>query len=256
MSPAPASKREPTPIRSIVADALTPDKAKAAGKEVAEAAGALIKRVTAGPMTIENAAGLQQAVLDREEIGARQKAVTEFFAPLKSAAYTLHRTICGRENEILEPLAKLDAVIKTSMSLYKAKVDKERREQEAREAALRKQEDEARAAQEAAVLESQGEHTLAQAVLEEAIAAPAPVVALKDETAGIATFREVHRWRYSGGPKELEQTPAEVRARTMRLIPREYLVVDESKLTAIAKAAKGTLQIPGVDFYTDQVPIR
>ncbi|MCP4178065.1 MAG: hypothetical protein GY756_09880 [bacterium] len=37
----------------------------------------------------------------------------------------------------------------------------------------------------------------------------------------------------------------------IRLIPREYLVVDNQKIAAIARATKGTLTIPGVTFYAE-----
>lgn len=41
------------------------------------------------------------------------------------------------------------------------------------------------------------------------------------------------------------------------LVPREYLIVDIQKLNALARATKGTLEIPGVEFYKEnQIRVR
>ena len=36
------------------------------------------------------------------------------------------------------------------------------------------------------------------------------------------------------------------------LLPREYLIPDEKKLNGMAKVSKGTLKIPGVEFYPEK----
>ena len=36
------------------------------------------------------------------------------------------------------------------------------------------------------------------------------------------------------------------------LVPREYLMVDEKKLAGVARAVKGSIQIPGVEMYPEQ----
>lgn len=36
-------------------------------------------------------------------------------------------------------------------------------------------------------------------------------------------------------------------------VPREYLVIDEPKLGAMARATKGTVTVPGVEFYSEEV---
>jgi hypothetical protein len=43
------------------------------------------------------------------------------------------------------------------------------------------------------------------------------------------------------------------RVTDLLLVPREYLVVDEAKLGAMARATKGTVSIPGVEFYSEEV---
>ena len=99
---------------------------------------------------------------------------------------------------------------------------------------------------------------MAAAVLAEAIAAPAPVVVLPDATKAVDGLKFVRRWlwRYAGGPADLKQTPPAVLARTMQLIPREYLCVDEKKVGAIARSSKGTIKIPGIEIYFVDEPVR
>jgi hypothetical protein len=84
-------------------------------------------------------------------------------------------------------------------------------------------------------------------VLEEAIAAPPPVAVLPDLTKAVEglKFRREFKWRFTT-----------TEARALQLLPREYLCVDTKKLTALAKAMKGSAQLPGIDFYHEDVPVR
>jgi len=93
-------------------------------------------------------------------------------------------------------------------------------------------------------------------VLEEAISAPPPVVALRDETRGIAKFVRRYRWRYAGGPEAVEQTPPALVARTLAIIPRDFCCVDEVKLGAYTRAMKGSASVPGIEFFHVDDPVR
>jgi hypothetical protein len=140
----------------------------------------LAERLDGGAIT--GVGDLEQAVLDRQEIGAAAKRVEEFFAPLKTMAHRLHKALCDRENEILGPLMRLDRAKRDAISTYKAEQDRLRREAERVAADQQRRERDAAAAHEAAALERAGERELAASVLEEAVTAPAPVVALPDIT--------------------------------------------------------------------------
>jgi regulator of protease activity HflC (stomatin/prohibitin superfamily) len=163
-------------------------------------------------------------------------------------AHKLHKALCDRESEILAPIRMVDVKLRSAIGTYNDERTRAREAQERAEAERRRKEDEARAAQEAAQLEAAGEHMMAAQVLEEAIAAPTPVVVLPDEMKAIEglSLRTEYRWRY------LDNDPV----RAFQLIPREYLVVDEVKLTRLAKAMKGTAHVPGITFYTEKVPVR
>jgi hypothetical protein len=196
---------------------------------------------------IATVADLEQAVFDRQDLGARTKAVQAFFEPFKKQAHALWRGLCDRENAVLGPIVALDDKLKRAITDYKTEQDRLKREEEQRQANERRRQDEARAAEEAAHLERSGDHAMAAAVIETALAAPAPIVVLPDRTKveGLK-FRTEWKWRYVNND----------RARAEQLIPREYMCSDEKKIGAYGRTMKETAKIPGIEFYSEQIPVR
>ena len=211
-----------------------------------------------GPVAIRSLADLERAVRDRQLIADAIARVVGFFAGFKAAAHKLHKAICDRESEILAPLRALDAARRDAIGAFKAAQDRERAERERILADEQRRAREADAAAEAAALERDGEHDLAAAVVAEAITAPAPIVALPDPTRGIEglAFTRRYHWRFEGGPAEVKDTPPHVLARALALIPREFLMVDDKKLGAYARAMKGSATVPGIEFYDTADPVR
>ena len=249
MSPAAAKAND-------VIDFIQPDKAKSIGGEIETTTKSLASRLSQSAVT--DLGSLEQAVLDRQAIGDAIKRVQEFFAPFKQMAHRLHKALCDRENEILAPLQRVDVAKRTAISDYKAAQDRIRAARERELADQRRREEEARAAADAAQLEAAGMHAEASAVLEEAIAAPAAVVVLTDETKAVEGLKFTRRWcwRFSGGPQAIKDTPPAILERTMQLIPREFLCVDEKKVGAYVRSMKGTAKIPGLDVYYVDDPVR
>jgi hypothetical protein len=239
-----------------ILDLARADSAKDVGGELATATQALALRLRDSRIT--DLVTLEQAVADRRALGEALKRVAAFFAPLKKMAYDLHKALCDRENEVTTPLKTLDEVKRRAIGDFKAAQDRIRQQQEQVLADARRRDEQDRAAATAAQLERSGEAEMAAQVLAEAIAAPAPVVVLPDETQQIEGLHFTRRylWRYAGGPQDLDQTPPAVVARTMELIPRTYLQVDEKKVGAIVRASKGTIAIPGLDIYYVDDPRR
>jgi hypothetical protein len=245
-----------TATATKVLDFNQPESATRVGTELEGTTLALVSRlVDAKPIT--DVVALEQVTEDRKQIGAAMKRVEEFFKPFKSMAWDLHKALCARETGILSPLKTLDTVKAEQMRQFKIAQDRIREAEERRQADEQRQQEQARAAHEAAAFETSGDHEMAAAVLEEAIAAPAPVVALQDVTKGVATFVRNWRWKFSGGPRLdtkdlLKKSPPLIVARSMALIPREFLCVDVVKVNAYVEAMKGSAKIPGIDvFYTD-----
>lgn len=227
-------------------DLNEPASAKSAGTDLARSSLALLDEVSEGAIT--DLAALEQAVRERQQIGAMRKRVEEFFRPLKQLAHQLHRSLCDREGEILAPLDLRDRNRATAISAFKLAEDARRREQERIDAEALRLQREQQAADEAAALESAGDHSLAASVVAEAIAAPAPVVALPDlvkQVEGLK-FRRNWKWRYASNDK----------ARAAALIPRAFLMPDEAKIGAFARSMKDSAQIPGIEFFYEDVPVR
>jgi len=233
-----------------------PETAHTVGTELAQTTMALADKLALS-VVIHTPADLEQAVLDRQQLGATIRRVEEFFEPFVSMAYKLHKSLCSRRAELLAPLQKVDTAKADAIRDFKAAQDRLREAEERRLADERRREDEARAAAEAAQLEAQGEPEMAAAVLQEAIAAPAPVVTLPDTTAASgAKFRRRWAWKYAGGPRAIAGTPPALVQRTLQLIPREFLCVDEAKVGAYVRSMKTSARIPGIDiFYVDD-PVR
>lgn len=226
-----------------MAAALTvqdPAAAQSVGTELATEGDALIRRLGDGPVC--NLYTLDQAVRDRQDLGRAIKAGEAYFGPLKKMAHQLWRALCERENQILDPLRRADHSKALAISAYKAAEDVRRREAERVEEDRRRIEREADAVAEAAILERQGDHALAAAVVAEAVAAPAPVVVLPDLTRQVDGLKFTRRWH--------------ARIVSPALVPREYLIVDEKRIGAYARAMKESARIPGIDFYFTDDPVR
>jgi len=239
-----------------ILDFNQPETARAVGGELAATGEALVIQLRES--AVIDLATLEQAVRDRQTLGQAIARVAQFFAPFKAMAHQLHKALCDREREILAPLEQLDQLKRTAIAAYKRDQDRIRQEQERTLAEQRRRDEQDRAAAEAAQLEIAGEHEMAAAVVADAIAAPAPVVVLPDATKAVEGLKFTRRWlwRFAGGPADLKQTPPTVLARTMQLIPREYLCVDEKKVGAIVRSSKGTIRIPGIDVYYVDDPVR
>ena len=200
---------------------------------------ALADRVAVGAIaTVED---LAAAVAAREQLGAMRARVVEYFHPIKSMAYTLHKALCAKESAMLKPIDTSDRLIAAAMSAYKADQDRARRDRERAEQDRRQRELDAAALAEAATLESYGDHALAAAVVEDAITAPPVVVVERDPVKDTgAKFRTVWRWRVHDAS----------------VVPREFLTLDDTKIGAYVRAMKSSGAIAGIDIYATDEPVR
>jgi hypothetical protein len=173
-------------------------------------------------------------------------------------AHKLHQALCDQESEILRPLQRLDALKRSAIAAFKNREDEDRRQRERAEAEQLRRQREETAAREAAALEAEGEHATAAAVIEEAITAPAPVVVLPDTTRTVEGLHFTRRWcwRYAGGPADVRNTPPDVLARALAMLPASFLMIDEKKIGAYARSMKASARVPGIEFYAVDDPRR
>ena len=166
--------------------------------------------------------------------GAQSKVVA-FFAPMKQKAHEAHKAITSQESETLKPLQEAEATVKRAMLTYHAEQERIRQEEQrkaqaaADEAARRERE---RLEKEAAKLKTP---ELREARMEQAAAVIAPMVQVASAIPPVQGQSIRKTWA--------------ARVVNVDLVPREYMVVNEQALTAFAKATKGAVKLPGVEFY-------
>lgn len=202
--------------------------------------------VQANRIPVTDDASLARAVEIRKQIGERLKGIAAKLEQPKSWANGLHKWFCGLERTAMAPLEELDVYERHQIYLYGEGAKARRREAERLAAEEQRRVNEAAALTQAAALEDDGDHDMAAAIVEEVIARPAPVVVLPDTYKAVVKTRKTYRWRYVNNDA----------AAARKVIPAEYLAVDEKKIDNYAKAMKGTGAIAGVEFYETDDPIR
>lgn len=140
----------------------------------------------------------------------------------------------------LETLASAEQVIKGKLALYLKAQEQAAREAQAKlDEAARKQREalEVRAAK----AEESGKVEKAEALQQQAAAVVAPIVTVAaPKVTGLATKKV---WKY--------------RIVNPTLVPDEYWVIDESKLSKVTQALKADTNIPGIEVYEEnQLSVR
>jgi hypothetical protein len=166
------------------------------------------------------------------------RKVEDWFRPLVEAAHRAHRELTTRRGETLRPVEAECTRLTVEMSRWKAEQDRLARERAAQQA--REEQELARsvALEEAVTLEAQGMPEEAAAVVEQAIAAPAPVIPIAQAAPKVDGISHRETWKY-------EVVDA-------NQIPREFLSIDEKKIGAVVRALKGSTRIPGIRVYAEQ----
>lgn len=177
-------------------------------------------------------------------IKALRNRIAEVFDPHIKRAHEAHKSLVKEKADAEAPLTQAEGTIKRVLVSYSEEQERKRREEERRlQEEARKQEEERRLA-EAAALESYGiDHGDAEmlAAAQEIAAAPvvAPVVNLPRATPVVSgiSYREI--WKF--------------KVINAALVPREYLVLDETKVGGVVRAMKGSTNIPGIQAYSEKV---
>jgi len=213
-----------------------------------------------------------------QAVKAKKRAIVDYFAEMKEAAFKAHRAISVAEKAETDKLDAFEAAGKRAIMNYdetenqkrlaeqrrlqaiadeQARREREKAQQEAaRQAEIEKSaRDKAEAARRAAMAASEAERAK---LLSEAAAADrkAAAAAAKSENAAniaesvVAAVVEV-------APVAEKQKGESVRKVwkwrlvDAALVPREYMVVNEAALNKMAGAMKGAIIIPGIQWYSE-----
>lgn len=178
-------------------------------------------------------------------IKAVEKRIKDYFSPLKAAAHKAWKSICDRENEELLKLKPGADHLNRQMVAYHQEQERIRQEEERRqrEEARRREEEERLAA--AIEAEKTGQSEVAEAILNEPVHVAAPVV--PPATPKIAGQTVATTWKH-----RVVSLQALVRAVADGKAPITCLQANDVFLGSQARAGKGQISYPGVEFYPEQ----
>ena len=180
-----------------------------------------------------------------------EKKIDETMDPIIKKAHDLHYESLDQKKKLKSPLVQAREMVSPQIVSYKRKIEEEiraREEEKARKieeerkkkeeafekaAAAEKAGDEEKAAEELEKAEkSEEEETMLS--LEPKFKAKAP------DTKG-TSIKKI--WKY--------------RVKNLKLVPREYLKLDEAKIGMAVRSSKGTIEIPGIEVYPeDSISLR
>lgn len=165
------------------------------------------------------------------------KTVEARFKEPVDLAFKAHRSMTALRDSVLAPFKQAELTIKRKIGEYQMEIEKKRQEEAAR---LRKEAEAKAEAERLAKAESQMDKGDLKGCEQTLSAAPVMVVINPEtkETPKVAgmTFRD--DWKF-----EIENET---------LIPREYLMVDESKIRKVVKALGKATSIPGVRVWAEK----
>lgn len=164
-----------------------------------------------------------------KEVDEERKSITKNLDDAKTAIMNLFRPA-------VDYLTQAESTLKNALTKFLDAEEKKRREEEAikRKAA---EEAAAKLREEAAILAKQGEAGHARALSQQADMLPAMVRADTPQTT-LAGVSSSEAWKF-------EIIDA-------LLVPREYLMIDETKLRKVVQALKAETNIQGVRVYSER----
>lgn len=170
-----------------------------------------------------------------EAITAMMKEVDTVFKPMADKAFAAHREITGRWKTIKQPLEDAKTYLGNQVKAYQRKVREEAEAEQRRLAEIARKQEEERRLAEAIEAEKEGNVEEAQAIIEEEMFIPTPIV--KPDVPKVDNRKYATRWAW--------------KVTDINKVPREYLIVDQIKMNGIVRAMKGGTHIPGIQVYED-----
>lgn len=195
---------------------------------------AIVRRAEA--LTIDSAHEYTDAAEFLKDIRRGVKEIDAAFATLIQDAHTLHGNLCAKRDHYRAPLLHAERGIKDRMGAFSTEQDRIRREAEQAERARLKREADDRRLADAQALQDAGDDAGAEALMEAPpiVAPPVVLPAAVPKAKGISV-RKV--WKY--------------RIIDFKLVPHEYLTIDEKKIGGVVRALKENAKIAGVLVYSE-----
>ena len=168
-------------------------------------------------------------------IKAIRKKITDTFKPIKQKMDAAKQEVLDQERAADAPLKEAEALLSPQIIAWNREQERLRQAEEARLREEARKQEEERRLQEAILAEQHGQKEEAEAIMETPVQV-APVVVPKSvpKVSGMS-IRD--NWKF--------------KITNEKLIPREYLKVDEVKIGQVVRALKSATTIPGVEVYNE-----
>lgn len=160
------------------------------------------------------------------------------FDPIVEKAWAAHKEAVAQRKRHIEPFQRAVVVVKMRVATYLEDQAVKRRAEEMRLQEIAKKEAEERALQAALHAESMGKMAQAAAILEAPIKVPTVIIPTDPQPEGISN-PVIYKFRVVND----------------LLVPREYLIVNETQIGQIVRATKGKVHISGIETY-EEISIR
>ncbi|MDD5571929.1 MAG: hypothetical protein PHD97_12335 [Bacteroidales bacterium] len=183
-------------------------------------------------ITIVNADTYLSAIDFLKTLKGMQKKAAETFDPIIKKAHGTWKEACNQKNMVVEPLEQAERLIKGKAIEYDAEQKRIAAEAQAKIDAQKRKEQEELLAK-AKKAEEKGQIEKAENLMQQAQNIPAPVI--EKEIPKVSGISVSDIWDFE--------------VADLKLVPREYLILDEKMVRGIAKSKKGKFVIPGIRFF-------
>ncbi|MBT9143618.1 MAG: hypothetical protein DDT29_02026 [Dehalococcoidia bacterium] len=196
--------------------------------------------VVAQAIAVYNADDYQSASKVLKAIKSHLKEVEDLRKGMTKPLDAAKAKIMAFFKPVTESLTNAETRTKKAMLAWQAEEEQKRLEEERRLQALARKEQERLdrlAAERAQRWEDKGQLEKAEQIRDSVPVIPVPIVVREAPKAEGISTRAIWKFRIVSGEK----------------IPREYLIPNEKMLGDFARATKGTIAIPGIEFYAEEI---
>lgn len=163
------------------------------------------------------------------------KAIEEKLGPAKQKAHELHKKLSDLMNEMAAPWKADRTYFVAEMKRFQREEKEKAEAEERRLREIARKELEERQLQDAVEAEVNGDLEEAQAIIEEEMFVPTPIV--KPDVPKVDNRKYATRWTW--------------KVTDINKVPREYLMVDQIKVNGIVRAMKDNTKIPGIQVFEE-----
>jgi hypothetical protein len=181
----------------------------------------------------------ERAVEFAKFIKIAQKDVEISFNPIVDKAHQAHKEAIGQRDKYLKPLLHAEVLVKNRIKEFLTEQERQRRERELkiqREAEEKAEKERQKLLEQAKKAEKMGDDWKANDLREQAEYV-SPVINIQENNIKTEGMVKKTTWK--------------ALVTDINLVPREYMVINQTALDGLARATKGTLQLPGVKFVEE-----